>query len=165
MQVIIGDDFVRLWGFAFVLVFFLFAGIINAAYIDDISTQNIGDVDYFENDADVSLKSINFTIPAGFGLIENESDDFSKGDLNESELFYVNGENDIIMISTSPIVRHDLILSDYTPCDVDMNCHSINGHDGIEWSMDNGTYFIYFDNDSIVTVGSSNGSYLEDIIQ
>ena len=146
-------------------MFLLFAGSVNAAYIDEISTDSLGDVRYFENDVDVALNGINFTIPAGFGLIENESADGVDGDCNESVRFYVNGENEIIMISASPIVRHDLILSDYTPCDVDMNPRSINGHGGIGWSMDNGTYFIYFDNDCIVTVGSSNGSYIEGIIR
>lgn len=148
-----------------ILMFFLFAAGVNAAYIDEISTDNIGDIKYLENDTVVSLNDINFTMPAGFGLIENESVNRAEGNHTVSERVYANDAKEFIAISTESIVRHDLILSDYAPCDVDMDRHTINGHDGIEWSMDNGTYFIYFDNDYLVTLGSSNGSYFEDIIR
>ena len=165
VQVIIGDAFMKLQYFAFILILFLFVAGINAAYIDEISTGSLKDIQYPKNDTSVSLNGINFTIPAGFGLIENESVNCVEDNHTVSERVYANGAKEIIVISTESIVRHDLILSDYTPCDVDMVAHAVNGHEGIEWSMDNGTYFIYFDNDCLVTVGSSNGSYFEDIIQ
>ena len=150
--------------FALILISALTIGTINAAYIYDVSTD-FKDIDYFENDTALNLEGFNFTIPKGFGIVENESIDESEGNHTESVRFYSNENKDIIMVSTEPIVRHDLILSDYTPCDVDMNRHSINGHEGIEWTMDNESYFIYFDNDHLITVGATNSAFLEKIIR
>lgn len=151
--------------FTLMLVILLFIGSVNATYIDEISTDNINDIQYFENDSVVGLNGFNFTIPEGFGLIENESIDSAGGNYTPAQRFFANGEGDVIMISTASIVRHDLILSDYTPCDVDMARYSIGGHDGIEWSMDNASYFIYFDGDYLITVGTSDSSLLEEIIR
>lgn len=151
--------------FVFTLILFLFAAGVNAVYIDEISIGNLQDVQYLENDTVVSMDGINFTIPAGFGIIENESVNRAEGNHTVSERVYANDAKEVIAISTESIVRHDLILSDYTPCDVDMGRHTIKGHDGIKWSIGNGKYFIYFDNDYLVTVGSFNSSYFDDIIQ
>lgn len=138
---------------------------VNAVYIDEISTDNLKGIQYFDNNSTVSLEEFNFTIPKGFGLIENESTNHVDGNYTNSERFFANENGKIIMISASSIVRHDLILSDYTPCDVDMKKHAINGHDGIEWYMDNATYFIYFDGDYIITLGAPDNSYFEGIIR
>lgn len=154
----------KLSHFIFILLFILIASTSSAAYIDEISTDSLKGIQYSENDSIVSLDGFNFTIPKGFGLIENESFNHTDGNLTESEKFYVNEANETIMISTASIIREDLILSDYTPSDVDMTRHVVNGHEGIEWSMNNSAYFIYFDNDHLITVGAPENSYFEDII-
>ncbi len=164
VQVIIGVDFMKLMHFSFILILMLLVVSVNATYIDEISTDNIKDIQYYGNDSAVSLDGFNFTIPEGFGPIENESVNMANGNYTQSERFFANEDGDTIMISTTSILRHDLILSDYAPCDVNMDKKVINGHEGIEWSMNNGTYFIYFDDNYLITVGASNSSYFEDII-
>jgi hypothetical protein len=149
--------------FTFMILFLFIIGTANAIYVDEIS-PDFHDIRYFENDTSFSLDGFNFTIPEGFGLIENESVDISDGNYSESDRFFANEDGEIIMISTSPIIRHDLILSDYTPCDVDMNKQSINGHEGIKWKMDNATYFIYFDNDYLITLGAPDSDYFREMI-
>jgi hypothetical protein len=147
-----------------ILVFLLLMGTVNAAYVDDISQSSLKDIKYFDNDTVVGLDGFNFTIPKGFGLIENESVDDVDGNYTDSARFFANESGDIIMIETTSIVRHDLILSDYTPCDVDMSKTTIDGHEGIRWRMDNATYFIYFDDDYLISVGATDSDFFEDII-
>ena len=150
--------------FTFTLLFFLLILAVNATYIDEVSTDNLKNIKYFDKDTSVTLDGFNFTVPKGFGLIENESVNNVDGNFTESQRFFVNKDNEVIMISTMTILRHDLILSDYTPCDVNMSKCSIKGHEGIEWPMDNQSYFIYFDANYMIALGAPDSSYFEDII-
>lgn len=144
----------KLSHFGFILIFLLCITSINATHIDEISKDDLKDIKYFNNNSNISLEAFNFTIPKGFGLIENESINHTEGNYTNLERFFANDDGKIIMISASSIVRQDLTLSDYTPSDVDMNRYAIKGHDGIEWSMNNATYFIYFDSGYLITVGA-----------
>jgi hypothetical protein len=131
---------------------------------DDLTHVDLKGIDYFENSTEVSLGAFNFTVPKGFGLVEsaqiNESDD---GRLRLSNS-YIDNESDILAISVNERGESFLIITDYTPADVDYEKVSINNHSGVKYHMDNSSYFTYFEDGYVICIQAPDDAYFEDII-
>lgn len=128
------------------------------------ASDDLENADYFENSTDISLGDFNFTIPEGFGLNGSaQIKEYDDGRLILSNS-YIDNESDVLTISVNERGENYLIITDYTPEDVEYDKVSINNHSGVKYRMENSSYFIYFENGYVISIQAPNDDYFEEII-
>ncbi len=149
-------------------MFLLAVGAVSAssafdALLNDFSSDAVFDVQYFDEDTNVSIGEHNFTIPKGYGEIDQL--DVNLKVKNDSQLvkLFTNGNGDVLVVS----ITADEILNDasaYIPDDIPYENATVNGQEGLKWNQEGNSYFVYLENNDAIVLQSQKDFNFEDMI-
>jgi hypothetical protein len=151
------------------LVFVLAIGAVSASNSFDDVLNDLGsfadlNVEYLDEDANVTVGDYNFTIPEGFGLIEQLAVDTKENNESETVNFFTNDKDEVIMVSiTSSDYVNDTVytyISNSTPYE---NV-TINGHDGAKWNDKSLAFFSYVEDNDIIVLQAPDETYFEKMV-
>ncbi|MDO5832704.1 MAG: hypothetical protein Q4Q14_07670 [Methanobrevibacter sp.] len=132
--------------------------------LNDLESLTNLNVEYFESDTNVTVGGYNFTIPQGFGPIDQLSVDVSKNNDSENIEFFTNSNNDVIMVSITGSDDINGTIYDYLPDGITGENATIKGFEGVKWSEKSYAFFTFQENNDIVVLQAPQDSYFEKMI-
>ena len=153
----------------FLLMFILAIGAVSASdyfgdMIDELNSYAELDVNFTDSDTNVTIDDLNFTIPKGFGEIDMLSVNVSGNNDSQNVKFFTNANHDVIMISLTSSEDINQTIYTYASEEGSYENATIEGHDGVKWSNDSYSLFVYRENNSAVVLQAPDDTYFEKMI-
>ena len=149
--------------FGIMVVFFLLLAAVSADAWDEMSTDDLKNLTYFDNDTEISVNNFDFTIPKGYGISDkfNFSETDEDGITSDYRIFF-NGNDSFVLVSVMSAeygmyFDTNYLIENYVPM-------TIKNHDGYVQKYMDYYSFIYLDDGYVINVAAESLDEIDKIV-